>query len=258
MTYGKTLLTASALGALLLSTQANALVCVNCATITQMATSNINQAQSYAEVVQQTLNQVKSLQNQVESINYQIQNLKNIDVHNWGDAKNQIDRLGRIARTGKAMAFSLVDLNEQWNSQFRGYEQWESEVQTNDMVTQQYREWGEMMQDTSMSALSLANEMSTVQAEDESTITALQNNSSSASGAMQVAQAGNEIAAQTTRQLQKMQTLLQADIQMTATSTALAEERLAQQRAATEAKITPSDELETNIHNGKDWTNLWD
>ncbi|MBD6944392.1 P-type conjugative transfer protein TrbJ [Vibrio parahaemolyticus] len=255
MAYTRKILTASAFTALLISTQANALVCVNCATITQMATNNINQAQSYAEVVQQTLNQVKSLQNQVQSINYQIQNLKNIDVHNWGDAKAQIDRLGRVAQTGKAMAFSLVDLNEQWNDQFRGYEQWETEVQTNDMVTQQYREWGEMMQDTSMSALSLANEMSTVQAEDESTITALQNNSSSADGAMQVAQAGNEIAAQTTRQLQKMQTLLQADIQMTATSTALAEEKLAQQRAADNSTIA---DPEINIHDGQDWTDLWD
>ncbi|EHK2924616.1 P-type conjugative transfer protein TrbJ [Vibrio parahaemolyticus] len=255
MAYTRKILTASAFTALLISTQANALVCVNCATITQMATNNINQAQSYAEVVQQTLNQVKSLQNQVQSINYQIQNLKNIDVHNWGDAKAQIDRLGRVARTGKAMAFSLVDLNEQWNDQFRGYEQWETEVQTNDMVTQQYREWGEMMQDTSMSALSLANEMSAVQAEDESTITALQNNSSSADGAMQVAQAGNEIAAQTTRQLQKMQTLLQADIQMTATSTALAEEKLAQQRAADNSTIA---DPEINIHDGQDWTDLWD
>ncbi|EIO4563734.1 P-type conjugative transfer protein TrbJ [Vibrio parahaemolyticus] len=254
MAYTRKVLTASAFTALLISTQANALVCVNCATITQMATNNINQAQSYAEVVQQTLNQVKSLQNQVQSINYQIQNLKNIDVHNWGDAKAQIDRLGRVARTGKAMAFSLVDLNEQWNDQFRGYEQWETEVQTNDMVTQQYREWGEMMQDTSMSALSLANEMSAVQAEDESTITALQNNSSSADGAMQVAQAGNEIAAQTTRQLQKMQTLLQADIQMTATSTALAEERLAQQRAASEAKSQAPD---VNVDDGEDFTRLY-
>ncbi|MDF4372539.1 hypothetical protein P3381_24810 [Vibrio parahaemolyticus] len=45
---------------------------------------------------------------------------------------------------------------------------------------------------------------------------------------------------------------------MTATSTALAEERLAQARDATEALTTTSDEIETNIHNGKDWTNLWD
>lgn len=241
----------------LLSVPAHALVCANCATFTQMAQSNIKQAQSYAETVQQTMNQIQSLQNQVESINYQIQNLKDLDVHNWGDAKAQLDRLGRIAQDGQAMAYSLVDLNERWNEKFRGYEQWEQEVQTNDMVTQQYREWGEMMQDTSYSALSLANEMSAVQAEDEQTMVELQNSSSSAQGAMQVAQAGNEIAAQTTRQLQKMQTLLQADMQMTATSIALAEEKAAQQQAKTDAMTTPSDELNTNTDNGQDWTQLW-
>jgi P-type conjugative transfer protein TrbJ len=241
----------------LLSAPSQALVCANCATFTQMAENNITQAQSYAEVVQQTMNQIESLQNQVESINYQIQNLRNLDVHNWGDAKAQMDRLARIARDGKAMAYSLVDLNEQWNAQFRGVEAWQDEVQTNDAVTEQYRQWGAMMQDTSYSALSVANEMAAVQAEDEQTLTELQSQSESAEGALQVAQAGNEISMQTTRQMQKMQTLLQADMQMTATSIALAEEKLAQQEAASDAMMTSPDELDTNIHDGEDWSRLW-
>ncbi len=241
----------------LLTAPAHALVCVNCATFTQMAQSNIRQAQSYAETVQQTLNQVTSLQHQVESIRYQIQNLQRLDVHSWGDAKAQLDRLSHIARSGQAMAYSLVNLNERWNAQFRGHEQWAHEVQTNDDVTQQYREWGDMMQDTSYSALSVANEMATVQAQDEQTLQELQQHSSSAQGHMQVAQAGNEIALQTTRQLQKMQTLLQADMQMTATSTALAEEKMAQRHAKTDAMITSPAALGTRTDNGEDWTKLW-
>lgn len=239
------------------ATNASALVCANCATFSQMAQSNINQAEDYAETLKQTLNQIQSLQNQVESINYQIQNLEQLDIHSWGDASGQLHRLGTIARQGNAMAYSLVDLNEQWNAQFRGHSEWATEVQTNDMVTQQYREWGDMMQATSKSALQVANEMAAVQDEDNITIESLQQQSTSAKGTMQVAQTGNEIAAQSTRQLQKMQTLLQADMQMTATSISLAEEKEAQQREATEAKITSPDELETNIHDGKDWTHLW-
>lgn len=254
----KFLLTATALtAALLASHPASALVCANCANVSQMAQSNIQQAEDYAEMLEQTLNQIQSLENQVTSINYQIQNLEQLDVHSWGDAKNQMNRLSSIARQGNAMAYSLVDLNEKWNDQFRGEAKWANEVQTNDMVTQQYRDWGDMMQATSKSALQVANEMAAVQEEDNITMESLQQQSASAKGAMQVAQAGNEIAAQSTRQLQKMQTLLQADMQMTATSISLAEEKEAQQREATEAKITSPDELETNIHDGKDWTHLW-
>lgn len=239
------------------ATDASAMFCANCANVRQMAQSNIKQAEDYAETLKQTLNQIQSLQNQVESISYQIQNLEQLDVHSWGDARGQLNRLGTIARQGNAMAYSLVDLNEQWNKQFRGHSEWAAEVQTNEMVTQQYREWGDMMQATSKSALQVANEMAAVQEEDNITMDSLQQQSASAKGAMQVAQAGNEIAAQSTRQLQKMQTLLQADMQMNATSISLAEEKEAQQREATEAKITSPDELETNIHDGKDWTHLW-
>lgn len=242
---------------LFVATNADAFYCANCANVSQMAQSNIKQAQGYAETLKQTLNQIQSLQNQVESISYQVQNLKQLDVHSWGDAQGQLTRLSTIARQGEAMAYSLADLNEKWNDQFRGYDQWATEVQTNDMVTRQYREWGDMMQATAKSSLQVANEMATVQNEDNLTMTTLQQHSATATGAMQVAQAGNEIAAQSTRQLQKMQTLLQADIQMTATSLSLAEEKEAQQREATEARITSPDKLETNIHDGKDWTHLW-
>lgn len=242
---------------LCLSASAQALVCTNCATNIQMAQSNMGQAKSYAETLKQTLNQIESLTNQAESLSYQIQNLKSLDIHSWGDAQNQLNRLASIARQGESMAYSLVDLNEKWNAQFRGYDEWASEVQTNDMVTQQYRDWGVMMQSTAKSSLSVANEMAAIQQQDEDTLSALQQNSTSATGALQAAQAGHEIAAQTTRQLQKMQTLMQADIQMTATSISLAEEKEAQARAATQAAITPADQLETNIEDGKDWTHLW-
>ncbi|MEJ5074855.1 P-type conjugative transfer protein TrbJ [Enterobacter ludwigii] len=251
----KLLLTGAAL--LVAATNANALVCANCATVSQMAQSNLKQAEDYAETLKQTANQIQSLQNQVESISYQIQNVKQLDSHSWGDTQAQLERLGSIARQGNAMAYSLVDLNTKWNAQFRGNEAWASEVQTNDMVTQQYKDWGDMMEDTSKSALQVANQMASIQKDDESTLTSLQQHSDSATGAVQVAQAGNEIAAQSVRQMQKMQTLIQADMQMTATSISLGEEKEAQMRAATEAKITDPDQLQTNINDGKDWTHLW-
>lgn len=251
----KFLITGAAL--LLVSANASALVCANCATNVQMAQSNIKQAEDYAEVLKQTLNQVQGLQNQVTSISYQIQNVKQLDAHSWGNAASQLTELGNIAKQGSAMAYSLVDLNDKWNTQFRGYDKWASQVQTNDMVTQQYRDWGSMMQDTSKSAMAVAHQMSSVQSEDESTLSTLQQHSDSATGAVQVAQAGNEIAAQSVRQMQKMQTLVQADIQMTATSTALAQEEQAQKRTETDSTVTDPSKLKTNINDGKDWTNLW-
>ncbi|PST87304.1 P-type conjugative transfer protein TrbJ [Photobacterium sp. NCIMB 13483] len=241
----------------LFSTHSYALFCANCANTWQMAAANTKQAQSYLETVKQTLNSVKSLQNEAQSIAYQFENLKNLKQHNWGDALNQIDKLGRIAREGQALSYSLYDLNSTWNERFKGYEGWAGQEQTNREMTQKYKEWGDTMRDTAKSSLKVAQEMARIQEEDETTITQLQQNSSASTGALTVAQAGNEIAAQTTRQLQKMQTLMQTDIQMTATNMALASEKQEQRQAATDAMIASPDELKTNIHNGKDWSKLW-
>ncbi|MEI9449263.1 P-type conjugative transfer protein TrbJ, partial [Vibrio parahaemolyticus] len=74
----KRTLTAVMLCASFVSFESQALFCVNCASFTQMMTSNLNQAQSYVEEVQQTLNSVKNVQ-------YQVQNLKNLKNMEWGD-----------------------------------------------------------------------------------------------------------------------------------------------------------------------------
>ncbi|WP_104037553.1 hypothetical protein [Vibrio jasicida] len=55
-------LTLTLLSAAALPVKTYAFFCANCANITQMAQSNINQAQSYVEQVQQTINSLKNLE----------------------------------------------------------------------------------------------------------------------------------------------------------------------------------------------------
>lgn len=227
--------------------QAFTVFCTNCAT-------NIQAAQGYAEQVAAVANQVTSLEHQVESIGYQLQNLQKIDVSDWGDAMNQINQLGVIARQGDSLAYSLADINDEWQRRFKGYEGWKESGSSPEQVSDQYRLWGKTMRDTAESSLKVANQMAQVQQQDEQTLTTLQNHSSSAVGALQVAQAGNELVAQTARQMQKMQTLLQTDIQMTATTMATETEKQEQQQAATDATIA---DPKVDPENGLDWSKPW-
>lgn len=221
--------------------------CTNCST-------NSQAAESYAKEVEQVTNQMTSLDHQVESIGYQIQNLQKIDVSDWGDAISQINKLGDIARQGKSLAYSLADINDQWQSRFKGYEGWKESGTSPDQVSEQYRTWGDTMRDTAEASLKVANQMSQVQEEDEQTLNTLQNHSSNAEGALQAAQAGNELVAQSARQMQKIQTLLQTDIQMTATTMATESEKEEQQQAASDAVIAKPD---VNTENGIDWSKPW-
>ncbi|WP_157793471.1 P-type conjugative transfer protein TrbJ [Yersinia kristensenii] len=243
----KALLCLGSFGLLWFPFSASAIFCSNCAT-------NIQAAQSYVKEVESVVHQVTSLQHEVESIGYQVQNLKNIGQHDWGQAIQQINRLGDIARQGDSLAFSLADINDEWQRRFQGYEGWSQNGTSPAQVSEKYRLWGDTMRDTAKSSLNVAAEMAKVQSEDEQTLTTLQNHSSSATGALQAAQAGNELVAQTTRQMQKIQTLLQTDIQMTATSMATATEQAEQKRAATDAgtakpQVDPDD--------GLDWSKPW-
>ena len=229
------------------SLSANAMFCSNCAT-------SVQAAKSYLEEVSAVANQVTGLENQVKSIGYQIQNLKNLPSQEWGDTINQINKLGNIARQGDALAYSLSDINSQWQRRFRGYQGWEkSGFQPQDM-SQQYQLWGSTMQDTAKSALNVAAQMAQIQRDDEQTIDRIQQHSSGATGAMQVIQASNELAAQTGRQLQKMQTLLQTDIQMTATTIATTTEREEERRATHDATVAPRPPI---TGDGMDWSKPW-
>lgn len=229
------------------SLSASAFFCTNCAT-------NIQAAQSYLKEVASVANQMTGLENQVKSIGYQVQNLKNLPSQEWGDTINQINQLGNIARQGDALAYSLSDINGQWQRRFKGYQGWEkSGFQPQDM-SKQYLLWADTLQDTAKSALTVAAQMSQIQRDDEQTTDRIQQHSAGSTGALQAIQAGNELTAQTGRQLQKMQTLLQTDIQMTATTIATTTEQEAQQRAATNAEIAPPPPI---TGNQKDWSKPW-
>lgn len=229
------------------SLSANAIFCANCAT-------NIQAAQSYLKEVASVENQMTGLENQVKSIGYQVQNLKNLPSQEWGETINQIRQLGNIARQGDALAYSLSDVNAQWQRRFKGYQGWEkSGFQPQDM-RQQYLLWANTLQDTAKSSLSVAAQMAQVQEDDDQTISRIQQHSAGSTGALQAIQAGNELTAQTGRQLQKMQSLLQTDIQMTATTIATTTEREEQQRAATDAVIAPRPPI---TGDGMDWSKPW-
>ncbi|WP_051122850.1 hypothetical protein [Vibrio owensii] len=103
----KRTLSALTLCSVLVSFDSSALLCVNCASFTQMMTSNLNQAQSYVEEVQQTLNSVKNVQ-------YQVQNLKNLKNMEWGDIQSQLRNLNTIASCGQSICFAMANMNQQF------------------------------------------------------------------------------------------------------------------------------------------------
>ncbi len=223
-------------------------VCLNCATNIQAAQAQIAQAKDYVESVQQTLNSIKQLENQA-------QNLAKLTQLEWGNAEEQLRALANIAAQGQALTYSVDNLNQRWTAQFKGYDAYKAQSEADIHTAEQYKKWGTTLTDTSKNALMVANKMAKLQAEDQQHLDTIQSHTRNAKGAVQVAQASNELLLQTITSLQKIQTLMQTDISMTATSIATEQDRLDAKRAATDKWYDRKLYNELRHDNGINWLN---
>lgn len=223
-------------------------VCVNCATNIQAMQASIAQARDYVESVQQTLNSIQSLRNQAD-------NLKRIRDQDWGNTEQQLRNLANIASQGQAMSYSIANLNERWNRHFQGMEGYEDQSVADINAIDNYRKRGDTLRDTAKSALLVANKVSKYQQDDDVTLQKAQNNSANAQGALQAAQANGVLLAQVSRQLQKIQTLLQADIQLSSTYIASEVDRIDAEKTAT--NNFHNDPPSVNVNDGVDWSTKW-
>ncbi len=187
---------------------AYAFVCVNCGTEWTQLANNIQLANNYAEQIRQTINQV-------EQIKWQIQNTKNLASGNWGNTFEQLNTLNELAKKGNSIAFSSADLIGDLNEKYKGYENWQGTI-TREEYELNYQELSQSLGDTASASLKLANGLYMQANEDENLIQTLEQQSQGATGRLEAIQAGNQISAQTVRHLQKVETLLSSQIQMTA------------------------------------------
>lgn len=221
-------------------------MCLNCATNIQAAQAQIAQAKDYVESVQQTVNSIKQLENQAR-------NLAKLNHLEWGNTEEQLRALANIAAQGQALTYSVDNLNQRWTAQFKGYDAYKAQSEADSQTTEQYKKWGTTLTDTSKNALMVANKMAKLQADDQQHLNTIQSHTRSATGAVQVSQATNELLLQTITSLQKIQTLMQTDISMTATSIATEQDRLDARRAATDTWYDRKLYKELRHDNGINW-----
>ena len=183
-------------------------VCVNCGTEWTQIMNNIQLASQYAEQITQTINQV-------EQIRWQMQNTQNLASGHWGDTFEQLNKLSELARRGDSIAFSSGDLIGDMNEKYKGYDNWQRQISPQE-YEQNYKQLSQSLGDTASASLQVANGVYQQKQEDERLLNTLEQQSQGASGRMEAIQAGNQISAQVVRHLQKIETLLSSQIQMTA------------------------------------------
>lgn len=201
-------------------------VCVNCSTEWTQLANNIQLISSQAELIRQTINQVKMIDDQIK-------NTKNLVNGDWGNTFDQLQKLNQLARQGESIAFSSANVMDDMNNAFKGYEAWNKDVAPQELSSH-YQQVSKTLGDTAMAAMSVANGIHQQQTADNAVIKSQQHASMNATGRLQAIQAGNQLTAQVINQLQKMETLMSAQIQLTSTLVQAENERQQAKRGQTD------------------------
>lgn len=203
-----------------------ATVCVNCSQIwtqfmqyAQELNTAIQTAQTYATEVQQYQNMV--------------QQGATLAMAPFSNAMQDIRGLNALVSQGRQIAYSASNLQSDFKQNFPDFQNYLKQGVTWQDAQTEYGKWSDQTKDASLAALKAAGyQMNQITNGDEaSIINELQNSSSTATGRMQAIQAGNAIAVEQVKQLQKLRQLMATQMQLQADTVAAAQGRRDMERA---------------------------
>lgn len=203
-----------------------ATVCVNCSNI-------FEQFMQYAEELDTAISTANTYANQIKQYENMVQQGMTLPNAAFSNAMQDIRGLNALVAQGRNIAYSASNLQSQFKQAFPDFKSYLKQGVTWQDAQTQYAKWNDQTTDASLAALKAAGyQMNEITHGDEaSIINALQQQSNGAGGRMQAIQAGNAIAVEQVKQLQKLRQLMATQMQLQADTVAAAQGRLKMQEA---------------------------
>ncbi len=189
--------------------------------------TEVTQLLNHGQLLSQYIRQGLQLEEALKQTADMIQNSQMLTSQVFGPIMNDINQLASIVQGGRALAYSMANLNAQFQSRFPGYE-----YQARDYFIN-YRDWSQTSLDTSLATLRAAGLQGRQLQSEQSILAAMRSMAESAEGRMEALQVANQIAEQQVQQLMKLRELMLADLQSKETYQA----SQVQKDAATEAAV---------------------
>lgn len=208
---------------------------------------NLQRVLQYVEDVAQTAgqaeliaNEVQSLYNQTRQIENQLKQLKNLNSYNWQDYLNIINQLDTIAKKADALAFSKANLDGEY-VKYRDQAYYDANAEYYKKQKEAQSRWAANASGTTKSSAAVLSAQYADLKADSTRLNTLQAASSSVEGEVQAIQAGNQLAAFTSKQLMQVRNLMMNQQQMMIQERAQRAEREALQAAASrKARAIPT------------------
>lgn len=199
-----------------------------------------------AQTTETAVNTAESLVRQAEQIRMEIQNLQNFNsgVGQWGNAQVLLQRLSNTISQGKALSYSMQNLDQTFQQKFPGYK-----AQQNYQTA--YQDWTQSTLDTLRTVLNSVGMQANNFENEQVMLNHLASLSQNAQGRMQAIQVGNMIATQQISQMQQLRQLVASQTNAQNTYAAYEINKTATQQAAVDQFIAAGDVKPPQYGSGK-------
>jgi type IV secretion system protein TrbJ len=180
------------------------------------------------QLINNYIRQGEELRQKILMVADMARNAANLPFQVFGPVMADIGRLAGVVRNGRALAYSMANLDSEFRNRFRGYgynaRSW----------FRDYRDWSQTSLDTTLGTLRAAGLQGDQLASEQAVLDQLRGMAQSSEGRMKALQVSNQILEQQVQQLMKLRQLVLADLQSKQAFQAAQIQKQASEQAGTE------------------------
>ena len=180
------------------------------------------------QLVNKYIRQGEELRQKILMVADMARNTANLPAQIFGPIMADIGRLAGVVQNGRALAYSMANLDAEFRNRFRGYG-YNARTWFRD-----YRDWSQTSLDTTLGTLRAAGLQGDQLASEQAVLDGLRRMAESSDGRMKALQVSNQIMEQQVQQLMKLRQLVLADLQSKQAYQAAQIQKQASEEAGTE------------------------
>lgn len=180
------------------------------------------------QLINTYIRQGEELRQKILMVADMARNTANLPAQIFGPIMADIGRLAGVVQNGRALAYSMANLDAEFRNRFRGYG-YSARTWFRD-----YRDWSQTSLDTTLGTLRAAGLQGDQLASEQAVLDGLRRMAESSDGRMKALQVSNQIMEQQVQQLMKLRQLILADLQSKQAYQAAQIQKQASEEAGTE------------------------
>jgi type IV secretion system protein TrbJ len=180
------------------------------------------------QLINQYIRQGEQLKQQILMVLDMVKNTATLPAQIFGPIMTDIAELASIVQNGRALAYSMANLDGEFRARFRGWG-YNARAWFTD-----YKTWSQTSLDTTLGTLKAAGLQGQQLQSEQAVLDKLRDMAESSEGRMKALQVANQIAEQQVQQLMKLRQLILADLQSKQAFQAAQMQKEAASEAATE------------------------